>query len=67
LGAVGSSTSPARILRQSVRPPTDDSKLLSFDDLLPGLILNGYGGLEWNNFGVLDGSILPVTSGLSEE
>ncbi|PYM12523.1 MAG: hypothetical protein DME18_11205, partial [Verrucomicrobia bacterium] len=47
---------------QSARP-TVDPALLTFDDLLPGLVQNGYGRLRWNNWGVLDGSVLPVTSG----
>jgi len=48
------------------------STLLTFDELatpeqLPtshyGPITNGYGGLSWNNFGVLDGSLRPANEG----
>jgi hypothetical protein len=48
------------------------ASLLTFDGLptpqvLPGLnygpIPNGYGGLRWNNFGALDGSIRPTKEG----
>jgi hypothetical protein len=48
------------------------STLLTFDELptpevIPGLnytnIPNGYGGLLWNNFGVLDGAICPANEG----
>jgi hypothetical protein len=42
-----------------------DPDLLTFDDLLPypGFMLNGYGGLQWNGFGVIDGSVRDATSG----
>ncbi len=43
------------------------TNLLTFDDLEPGLdyaaITNGYGGLQWNNFQVLNGSLRPATEG----
>jgi hypothetical protein len=48
------------------------ASLWTFDDLatpetIPGLnystIPNGYGGLSWSNFGVLDGSIRPPSEG----
>jgi hypothetical protein len=48
------------------------ASLLTFDELptpqvMPGLnygpIPNGYGGLQWNYFGVLDGSIRPANEG----
>lgn len=47
-------------------------EVLSFDGLstpevIPGLnygtIPDGYGGLQWNNFGVLDGAIRPANEG----
>src|SRR5205814_7840540 len=39
------------------------SMLLTFDDLSPGTVPNGYGGLLWNNFLVIDGSLRPTTEG----
>ena len=48
----------------------DAAMLLTFDDLSsvsPGniwaIIPNGYGNLQWNNFGVVNGSVRPVTEG----
>ena len=57
-----------------VAPATGNAQsVLAFDDLptpqvTPGLnyatnIPNGYGSLQWNNFGVLDGSIRPANEG----
>src|ERR1700690_4200705 len=43
--------------------------LVTFDDLSPGpvgnfvVIQNGYEGLQWSGFGVLDGSLLPPADG----
>lgn len=43
--------------------------LLNFDDLSPGpagdyaVIQNGYGGLQWSGFGVLDATLLTVQDG----
>jgi hypothetical protein len=46
---------------------TNAPALLTFDDLSPGsdysLIPNGYGGLQWNNFGVIAGGGQPLYSG----
>jgi hypothetical protein len=39
-------------------PPDDNRQTLTFDDLLPGSIPNGYGGLQWG-FLVLDGTMWP--------
>ncbi|HTD66196.1 MAG TPA: Ig-like domain-containing protein [Candidatus Limnocylindria bacterium] len=42
---------------------------LTFDDLSPGgngswiAIPNGYGGLQWNNFGVINGLLRPASEG----
>src|SRR5437899_44595 len=50
-------------------PPVTNiaTETLTFDDLSPGEfsgpIPNGYGSLQWNNFGVYNGSIRPVTDG----
>ncbi len=50
-------------------PPVTNiaTETLTFDDLSPGEfsspIPNGYGSLQWNNFGVFNGSIRPVTEG----
>jgi hypothetical protein len=52
--------------------PSSAAALWTFDELatpedIPGLnystIPGGYGGLSWNNFGVLDGSIRPASEG----
>jgi len=46
---------------------TDAQTLLTFDTLAPGNsyipIPNGYGGLQWSGFGVINGAIQQVTSG----
>ena len=50
-------------------PPVTNiaTETLTFDDLSPGVfsgpIPNGYGSLQWNNFGVFNGSIRAVTEG----
>jgi hypothetical protein len=52
------------MVSQSERPPVDPD-LLTFDELLPYPfpMQNGYGGLNWDNFGVLDGSVQRATLG----
>src|SRR6185503_14174699 len=44
-----------------------ETSIISFDDLSPGndwlLASNGYGGLRWYYFGVLDGTLRPATEG----
>jgi hypothetical protein len=47
---------------QSVPKPAG-VELLTFDDILPLPIEHGYGGLRWDNFGVLDAAIKRTTSG----
>ncbi|HEY0550670.1 MAG TPA: hypothetical protein VGF13_13780, partial [Verrucomicrobiae bacterium] len=46
------------------------AQTITFDDLVPNtpgdnwaLITNGYAGLQWNNFGVLNGAIRPAAEG----
>jgi hypothetical protein len=45
----------------------DATTILTFDELSPGpdhaIIQNGYGGLNWNNFSVINGSLRPPTEG----
>jgi hypothetical protein len=48
----------------------DAASLLTFDDLSPvsagnswAVIQNGYGGVQWNNFAVLNGLARPLTEG----
>ena len=40
--------------RITVDPP-DGSTLITFDDISPGILLNGYRGILWSNFGVVNG------------
>jgi hypothetical protein len=58
---------PINILLVGTTVVVNGATTLTFDDLSPGsdwgLVTNGYGGLQWNYFGVLDGSVLPATEG----
>lgn len=66
--ATSARTGVIKIAGQSVTitqstPPVDARQTLTFDDLLPGLIPSGYGGLDWINYGVLDGTVQRPESG----
>ena len=54
----------AFMISRSDRPIVDPD-LLTFDDLLPYPVFmpSGYGGLHWQGFGVIDGSVLDATLG----
>src|SRR5205085_6528138 len=48
-------------------PGSQGAIVLNFDEFSPGAnsinISNGYGGLQWDNFQVQDGTLQPVGSG----
>ncbi len=54
-------------VRQSANQCILVPTLLTFDDLSPGsdvvFVPNGYGGMQWNNFGVYNGLNQPLTEG----
>ena len=58
------------IVAVAVANSGDAASLLTFDDLSPvsagnsrAVIQNGYGGVQWNNFAVLNGLARPLTEG----
>src|SRR6266536_864006 len=58
---------PINILLIGTAVIVNGATTLTFDDLSPRSdwagVTNGYGGLQWNYFGVLDGSVRPATEG----
>ncbi len=58
---------PPLIICLCLLVPGTAPAVITFDDLSPGLdwmpIQNGYAGLQWSNFGVLNGSLRPANEG----